>query len=268
MLDGIIGGGIGTSPSNNTPPPSSTQPSSQTPPPNNNQPTSPEPTQPVSSASAENPSPEEIDDGTYSGTVPPQSNSGDDDTTVEQTKDEAATSGTAPSDTDTQDEEPVSETPQASQHAAPQPVQSQPGQSDLAQAEPGQAQSVGSQPSGTQPTGSHPSASHPVSSNPATSPSTPSQATPAPAEGSGVVDHVAAFLDQMRQIQDRYASVSLEEKEKTRQRAAVLMQSLLTSQMMDQMAGASQSFSTGSLLSSGDTESDTDSLAVQWYKQA
>ena len=82
------------------------------------------------------------------------------------------------------------------------------------------------------------------------------------------MDHVAAFLDQMRQIQDRYASVSLEEKEKTRQRAAVLMQSLLTSQMMDQMAGASQSFSTGSLLSSGDTESDTDSLAVQWYKQA
>jgi hypothetical protein len=82
------------------------------------------------------------------------------------------------------------------------------------------------------------------------------------------VDHVAAFLDQMRQIQDRYASVSLEEKEKTRQRAAVLMQSLLASQMMDQMAGASQPFSAGSLLSSGDTESDTDSLAVQWYKQA
>ncbi len=259
MLDGIIGGGIGTSPSNNTPPPSSTQPSSQTPSPNNNQSTSTEPTQPVSSAPAENPSPEEIDDGTYSGTVPPQSNSGDDDTTVERPEEEPATSGTAPSDADA----PVSETPQASQPAASQPVQSQPGQSDPAQAEPGQAQPVASQP-----TASHPSASHPVSSKPATAPSTPSQAAPAPAEGSGVVDHVAAFLDQMRQIQDRYASVSLEGKEKTRQRAAVLMQSLLTSQMMDQMAGASQSFSTGSLLSSGDTESDTDSLAVQWYKPA
>lgn len=72
----------------------------------------------------------------------------------------------------------------------------------------------------------------------------------------------------MRQIQDRYASVSLEEKEKTRQRASVLMQSLLASQMIDQMAGTPQSFSTTSLFTSGNTESDTDSLAVQWYKQA
>jgi len=79
-----------------------------------------------------------------------------------------------------------------------------------------------------------------------------------------VTGHIASFLDQMNDIQDRFAGISPEEKEQTRKRAMSLMQSLFASLTIETAPASSMH----PAASGTRDEADTDSLAVQWYKQA
>jgi hypothetical protein len=90
--------------------------------------------------------------------------------------------------------------------------------------------------------------------------------TPA-ATQQAVPDYASQFLDKMADIQDRYANLTTDQKDRTRERALEMVQGLVVSQMLTGLA-TQQTATASTQTKSSDAVSGTMSLANRWYMEA